>query len=201
MRLFLPHSTRFIPLPHHTPVLQLARSMAPWKLRLEARAREIANGDNAKLEKLMEIISWFAEERDLKEAMRMAFRRLTEAEDLAPHADGRARGCAQDVALGDGGVGVRRPQAGDEVEGVSIPPPQACGSDGVRRWSSDGLGGAGSHDGGGEGVEGPVGVKPGARRKKARWPMVIRRSPHFPRRSPRLLSLAHACGNRRLAGG
>ena len=81
MRLFLSRSTKSIPLPHHTPVLQLVRSMAPWKPRLKARAREIANGDNAKLEKLMEIISWFAEDRDLKEAAGAAYRKLTEAED------------------------------------------------------------------------------------------------------------------------
>ena len=35
-----------------------------------------------------------------------------------------------------------------------------------------------------------MGVKPGARKKKAKMPLVIRRSPRFPRRSPRLLSLA-----------
>lgn len=55
--------------------------MASWKPRLEAQARVIADGDEVNMEKLMEIISCFAEERDLKEAAGAAYRKLTEVED------------------------------------------------------------------------------------------------------------------------
>ena len=55
--------------------------MEPWKLRLEERARVIAGGDESKMAKLMEIISRFLRERNLKEAAGGPYRKLTEAED------------------------------------------------------------------------------------------------------------------------
>lgn len=56
--------------------------MADWKLRLEARMLEIASGDDLKMERMREILSWFVEKRDMQAAAATAFRRLTEAEDL-----------------------------------------------------------------------------------------------------------------------
>ncbi|XBI32838.1 hypothetical protein VPH35_056232 [Triticum aestivum] len=180
VQLSLPHSTRSIPLPHHKPVLQLMRSMAPWKPRLEARTREIANGVNTKLEKLMEIISWFAKERDLKEAAGLAYRRLTEAEDwrLKPTGEPEMKWRAFRSR--------RRKPAGSKefVVGAVMGLPVLAPTVMEEKASEDPVVNATEE-----------GVKSGARKKKARWPLVIRRSPRFPRWSPRLLSLArHARG-------
>ncbi|KAF7063389.1 hypothetical protein CFC21_069912 [Triticum aestivum] len=193
VRLSLPHSTRSISLPHHRLVLQLVRSMSPWKPRLEARVREIANGDNAKL---MEIISWFAEERDLKEAAGMAYRRLTEAKDwrLTPTggpvgALGMLLWAMEELESDDPKLEMkwrafrsrRRKPAGltefvvGAVMGLPVPAPAM-----VEEKAPEDLVVIATEEGG----------KPGAKKKKARWPLVIRRSPRFPRRSPRLLSLA-----------
>ncbi|XBH87795.1 hypothetical protein VPH35_075188 [Triticum aestivum] len=180
VRLSPPHSTRSISLPHHRPVLQLMRSMAPWKPRLEARAREIANSNNAKL---MEIISWFTEESDLKEAAGMAYRRLIEAEDwlLTPGEPvGALRMLLWAMEESESDDPKQEMKCSMEfvvgaVMGLPVPAPTVVEE---------------------KAPEDPVviateeGGKPGAN-KKARWPLVIRRSPHFPHWLPRLLILAH----------
>ncbi|XBI96772.1 hypothetical protein VPH35_033001 [Triticum aestivum] len=194
--LSLLHSTRSISLPPHKPVPHPMRSMAPWKPRLEARAREIAKGDNAKLEKLMEIISWFAEERDLKEAAGMAYRWLTEAEDWRLTPTGEPMGALrmllwemeesesddpkQEMKWRAFRSRRRKPAGPTEfvvgaVMGLPVPTPTVVEE---------------------KAPEDPVviaaeeGGKPGVKKKRARWPLVIRPSPCFHRRSPRLLSLA-----------
>ncbi|XBI78752.1 hypothetical protein VPH35_088388 [Triticum aestivum] len=171
VRLSLPHSTRSTSHLHDKQANHLWRSMAPWKPRLEVGAREIANGDDVKLEKLMEIISWFAEERDLKEAAGAAYRKLTEAEDwhLTPTGEPEAESDDPKQEMKWRAFRSRHYKPAGPTEFVfgavmGLPVPV------------------------------PAEIKPGARKKKAKMPLMLRRSPRFPRRSPRLLSLARSQG-------
>ncbi|XBJ18335.1 hypothetical protein VPH35_009527 [Triticum aestivum] len=127
--------------------------------------------------------TWFAKERDLKEAAGMAFRRLTEAEDWRLTPTGEPVGAlrmllwAMEKSESDDPKQEmkwrafrsrhRKPAGPTEfvigaMMGMVVPAPTT-----VEEKAS----------------EDPV-------EKKARWPMVIRRSPCFPRWSRRLLSLA-----------
>ncbi|XBI98959.1 hypothetical protein VPH35_019131 [Triticum aestivum] len=64
--------------------------MVSWKRSLEAEMTVIAEGDEGKMEKMREILSWFPKREDLKAATAQGFRMLTEEEDTRLSPDGGA---------------------------------------------------------------------------------------------------------------
>ncbi|XBI62307.1 hypothetical protein VPH35_042951 [Triticum aestivum] len=197
VRPFPPLSTKSTLPPSHKRVRRTRRSMASWKPRLEARARVIADGDEVNMEKLMLIISWFAEERDLKEVAGAAYRKHTEAEDWRLTPLGEPVGvlrillwAMEEAASDDPKQSMKwkafqsrcRAPAGPsefvvgEVMGLPTPVPATA------REAREDLGSDKAKEG----------TKPGAKKKK--MSLILRRSPRFPRRSPHLLSLARSQG-------
>ena len=61
--------------------------MADWRMKMERAMVQLASGDEAKLARAQEVVSWFAMRRELRRAAKRVFRNLTVVEDerLAPN--------------------------------------------------------------------------------------------------------------------
>lgn len=183
--------------------------MEDWKLRLESRMLEIASGDDLKMERMREILSWFVEKKDMQAAA-SAFRRLTEAEDLRLAPSGMPVGSLRMLlwAMEEGKsdnpkqamkwkafCSRRRAPAGpsEEVVGavMALPTPGSARLPVV--IESDEEAGGGAEAAIEPDVDPMEEFGPPTRKKKGKAIVYMpRRSPRFPRRLPRLLSLARS---------
>ena len=61
--------------------------MVDWRMKMEKAMVQLASGDEAKLARAQEVVSWFAMRRELRRAAKRVFRNLTVEEDerLAPN--------------------------------------------------------------------------------------------------------------------
>ncbi|KAF7013047.1 unnamed protein product [Triticum aestivum] len=83
------NASKFPPSPTATsePLLRRAEAMADWRMKMERAIVELASGDEAKLARAREVVSWFATRREMRRAAKRVFRNLTVEEDerLAPN--------------------------------------------------------------------------------------------------------------------